>query len=102
MEDKIGNGENYIDEDIAFHTCVAECSQNRVVQQLIPIIDTAVLMFVNVTHKELQQETILTHRAVTEAIAERDSIGARSAMMMHLTINRDAIKRKRKNSHSDI
>lgn len=101
VEDKIGNGENYIDEDIAFHTCIAECSQNRVVQQLIPIIDTAVLMFVNVTHKELQQETILTHRAVTEAIAERDSIGARSAMMMHLTFNRDAIKRKRKNSYSD-
>ena len=41
------------DRDIAFHTCVAECAKNKVVEQLIPVIDTAVLMFVNVTHKKL-------------------------------------------------
>lgn len=96
IEDKIQNGENYIEEDIAFHTCVAQCSKNMVVEQLIPIIDTAVLMFVNVTHKKLTHETIMTHRAVVDAIKERDPIGAKSAMMMHMTFNRNMIKQQMK------
>lgn len=93
-EEKIRSGENYIREDIAFHTCVAECSKNKVVEQLIPVIDTAVLMFVNVTHTQLKEETIMTHRAVTDAIAAHDSIGARSAMMMHMTYNRNLIQKQ--------
>ena len=92
VERKIKIGDSYIEDDIAFHTCVAECSKNKVVEQLIPIIDTAVLMFVNVTHKKLTHETIMTHRAVTEAIAEHDPIGAKTAMMMHMTFNRNMIR----------
>ena len=71
---------------------MAKCSGNMVVEQLVPIIDTAVMMFVNVTHRKLTQETIMTHRAVTDAIAERDPMGAKSAMMMHMTFNRNMIK----------
>lgn len=67
-------------------------------EQLIPIIDTAVLMFVNVTHQKLKKETIMTHRAVTDAIIERDPVGARSAMMMHMTFNRNMIKEMLKES----
>ena len=92
IEKRIAREESYIDEDIAFHTCIAECSGNIVVKQLIPIIDTAVLMFVNVTHKKLTHETIKTHRAITDAIAEHDSIGAKTAMLMHMIYNRDMIK----------
>ena len=92
IEQKIETGENYIEADIAFHTAVAKCSGNMVVEQLVPIIDTAVMMFVNVTHRKLTQETIMTHRAVTDAIAERDPMGAKSAMMMHMTFNRNMIK----------
>ncbi len=92
IEEKIENEESYIEEDIAFHTCVAECSGNLVVKQLIPIIDTAVLMFVNVTHCRLTKETVMTHRAVVDAIAEQDSIGAKTAMMMHMAYNRDLIR----------
>ena len=92
VERKIKIGDSYIEDDIAFHTCVAECSKNKGGEQLIPIIDTAVLMFVNVTHKKLTDETIMTHRAVTEAIAEHDPIGAKTAMMMHMTFNRNMIR----------
>ena len=66
---------------------------NLVVGQLIPVIDTAVMMFVNVTHKKLTEETILTHRMITEAIARHDPIGARSAMVMHLNFNRNCIRK---------
>lgn len=93
VETKIHDGDRYIEDDIAFHTCVAESSKNMVVEQLIPIIDTAVMMFVNITHKKLIDETILTHRMITESIANHDPIGARSAMVMHLNFNRSCIKK---------
>lgn len=92
VERKIREGENYIQDDIAFHCCIAECSHNKIVEQLIPIIDTAVMMFVNITHKKLMEETVRTHRAIADAIAQRDSIGARTAMTMHLTYNRQVIQ----------
>ena len=96
VEHKILAGESYIQEDIAFHTCVAACAKNKVVEQLIPIIDTAVLMFVNVTHTQLKEETIRTHRNVVNAIADHDPIGARGAMMTHMTYNRELICRLKK------
>lgn len=91
VEEKGLRGENYIADDIAFHCYVAECSRNKVVEQLIPIIDTAVMMFVNVTHKGVMSETIRTHREVVEAIANRDPVGARNSMQMHMTYNRSMI-----------
>ncbi len=97
-ERKIRNDEDYIHDDISFHTCVAECSKNKVVEQLIPVIDTAVLMFVNVTHKLLREESIATHRAVVDAIADHDPVGARAAMMMHMTYNRTLIKKMKEES----
>lgn len=91
VEERIRLGDSYIQEDIAFHTSIARCSGNKVVEQLIPIIDTAVLMFVNVTHQKLTKETVMTHRAIVDAIAEGDPIGAKTAMMMHMTYNRNMI-----------
>lgn len=93
VEEKINRGENYINADIAFHCCIAECCKNRIIEQLIPIIDTAVMMFVNVTHKKLQPETIRTHRDIVDAIAQGDGTGAKTAMMMHLTYNRQLIRK---------
>ncbi|MDO5551861.1 MAG: GntR family transcriptional regulator, partial [Lachnospiraceae bacterium] len=34
---------NHIPKDIEFHTCIAKCSKNRVVETLIPIINSAVM-----------------------------------------------------------
>ena len=44
----------------------------------------------------------MTHRAVAEAIAQRDPLGARSAMMMHMTFNRTVIKEYIKNQPKNI
>ena len=92
VEYKIQHGQNYINDDIELHTAIAKCSRNKVMEQLIYIIETAVMMFVNVTHKKLTRETIETHRAVVNAIKMRDTIGARSAMTMHMTYNRNVIR----------
>lgn len=87
------NGHNHISKDIEFHTCIARCSKNEVAQILIPMINTAVINFANITHRTLKDETIETHRAITKAILERDAVGARGAMIMHLTYNRQATKK---------
>ena len=92
MEYKIEHDLYYIQDDIDFHTYIARCSKNKVVEQIISILETAVLMFVNLTHRRLRQETIITHRAITKSIAEHDPVGARSAMTMHISYNRAAIK----------
>ena len=63
-----------------------------------PIIDTAVMVFVNVTHKMLKEETLATHRAVVDSIIDRDPIGARTAMTMHMTYNRNLIRKLWKES----
>lgn len=84
-------GHNHVSKDIEFHTCIAKCSKNQVVETLIPVINTAVYTFANLTHRLLKEETLETHRAITDAILKRDSVGARCAMMMHLTYNRQTI-----------
>lgn len=85
------SGKNHIPKDIDFHTCIAGCSKNEVVEILMPIINTAVMTFANLTHRTLMKETIETHRAIMDAILAGDSIGAKCAMITHLTYNRQAL-----------
>lgn len=94
-EELYRRGEDHIPRDIEFHTCIGKCSKNRVVEVLLPVINTAIMTFANLTQRQLMQETIVTHRAVTEAILAGDAVGAKCAMMMHLTYNRQAILRLR-------
>lgn len=98
VEKLILEGENHTEEDIKFHTCIAKCSKNGVVQNLVPIINSSVAVFVNVTHGKLGEETIETHRNIVEAIGSHDTVGAKCAMTMHLTYNRQMIiKNRQKN-----
>ncbi len=85
------SGQNHAGKDVEFHTHIAKCSGNRVVEVLIPIINTAVLTFVNLTQRQLMKETLETHRAITESIKKGDAVGAKAAMVMHLNYNRQRI-----------
>ena len=84
-------GKNHVQKDMEFHEAIAKCSGNRVVEVLIPVILTAVTTFANLTNRKLQNETIETHRKITEAIIRGDSMGAKCAMIMHLTYNRQTL-----------
>ncbi len=90
------DGKDHIPKDIQFHTCIAKCSKNRVVETLVPLIHTAVTTFADLTQRALLEETIQTHRAIVDAVADRDPVGARCAMTMHLTYNRQAMVRRYK------
>lgn len=97
VEELYRSGVNHLKKDIEFHEYIASCSRNRVVETLIPIVNTAVITFGNLTQRKLMEETIKTHGMIAESISAGDSVGARCAMVMHLTYNRDyLIKEKRK------
>ena len=84
-------GHNHISKDIEFHAFIARCSRNQVAERLLPVINTAVYTFASLTHRLLIEETLGTHRAITDAILRRDAVGAKYAMTMHLTYNRQTI-----------
>lgn len=84
-------GIEHVYKDIEFHSYLARISGNQVMEKLLPVINRAVVTFANMTYRSLKDETLSTHRAIVEALKKRDAIGARGAMTMHLTYNRQAI-----------
>ncbi len=91
VEELYVRGVNHLEKDVAFHEYIAKTSGNRVVENLIPLIASAVIAFGELTDRALMRETIETHRAISDAIADNDPAGARYAMIMHLNYNRQKI-----------
>ncbi|MBR2188192.1 MAG: FadR family transcriptional regulator [Eubacterium sp.] len=87
IEELIARKENHSQKDIEFHSYIAKCSENYVVQSLMPIIQTAVAALIEITELQLRNETIKTHRMIIEAIARHDPRGASCAMTAHLAAN---------------
>lgn len=88
VEDMIKKGENHMLEDVKFHQAIARCTDNNVIEKLIPIINTSVAVFANITSRQLKDETITTHRAIANAIAEHNPTDAKHAMTMHMLYNK--------------
>lgn len=58
VEDIICQGKNHMEEDVRFHEMIAACSGNRVMEKLVPVINSSIAVFVDVTNGRLRQETI--------------------------------------------
>ncbi len=82
------SGVDHAEKDIEFHTHIAKCSKNRIYETLIPLIHMSIAAFCNLTHYLLKEETIQTHRGITNAILRGDVVGAECEMNMHLIYNR--------------
>lgn len=93
VEEIIARGESHMEADIVFHEAIAAASHNRVVTNIIPVIQQGVSVFVEVTNYSLTDMTVQTHRQVTDAIARHDSNAAYAAMREHLLNNREHIHR---------
>lgn len=98
VEELILKGENHVEKDIELHTCIARSSKNLVMPNLIPIIHTAIALFIDLTHSALKQETIETHREVLEAIKAHHPNRAHDAMLLHLTHNRRNLEKGMRDS----
>lgn len=93
VEELILKNEPHVDLDIEFHKAIAKSSKNIVTVNLIPIINRSITLFIDVTNKQLKQETIDTHREILEAIKRRDANAAHDAMVLHLIHNRRNINK---------
>ena len=96
IEELIQSGRDHMEADIRLHTLIASCSGNSVVEKLVPVINSSIAVFVDVTNRALGQETIETHREIVNCIAERDAEGAKCAMYMHLIYNQRVFRQLEK------
>ena len=88
VEDLVQLGQDHTQKDIEFHTAITLSSKNVVVPRLIPVINSAIPLLIELTGNTLKQETIDTHRALTDAIAAHNAAAAHDAMYLHLVYNR--------------
>ncbi|NKC68238.1 FadR/GntR family transcriptional regulator [Vagococcus fluvialis] len=88
IEKQIKNNESHEENDRTFHSIIASMSNNIVVPNLIPIIHTAVSIFIEVTENSLHQETINTHREIINALENKNSTDAKKWMIKHLEYNK--------------
>lgn len=93
VEKRIEANEDHMEPDIAFHVKLAESSRNLVVPNLMPMIQNAISLFVNVTNRQLREETIETHRMIVDAVEQRDPLAASDAMFMHIIYNRNNLRK---------
>lgn len=93
-------GGNTLYKDTELHTLIARSGNNRVVEELIPLIASAVYTSMNVTNRMLIEQGIEAHRNIVNAISQHDQTGARASMIEHFACNRrmiyDKLKRKQK------
>ena len=79
-------GANFLNLDLEFHLCIAEHSQNKVLQQIFRTI-RGLLQEVIKKSQQVQGNVGLAyeqHRKILEALQERDPRKARAAMRDHL------------------
>lgn len=91
VDDLILDGKPHLEKDQAFHTRIARCSGNSIMPNLLPIIHGAIGVFIQSTGGQLRDETMRTHRAILNAIRNRDGVAASDAMYLHLIYNRDRL-----------
>lgn len=91
IEQLIHENKNHEEKDIELHSVIAKSSNNVVVPTLIPIIQTAISLFINLTNRRLKEETIVSHKKIVEAIKNKDELAAKQAMEEHLGYNKQEL-----------
>lgn len=91
VEEIYRSGGDMLKKDTELHTMIAKSGKNRFVQEMIPLIASAVYTSMNLTNRKLVEEGIEAHNNIVDAIAAHDSEGARCAMIEHFACNRRMI-----------
>ena len=64
IEELIQSGRDHMEADIRLHTLIASCSGNSVVEKLVPVINSSIAVFVDVTnHRDPPRDRKLHRRA---------------------------------------
>lgn len=87
VEDRIANNQDCTEEDIQFHQAIADSSQNLITPRLIPLLGT-ISRYISESDADLNEETLVSHREIYEAIASHSPVAAKDAMYLHLVHSR--------------
>lgn len=88
VEKDVLNKIDHHENDVLFHTAIANSTDNLVVPNLIPIINKSIKVITNVTYRELAELTIENHREILSAISDHNPVLAKDAMILHIVYNR--------------
>ena len=82
----IAAGEDRTEAEQAFHRSVAVAAHNEFTGRLIPIIYKAIHQGVRLSenNEKVVQETLADHRMLMDFIAQRNPVGAETAMRLHI------------------
>lgn len=98
IEESYTCGKDYSNFDVEFHSKIASCSHNGVVEIIFPILTKAIPAITDITGKSLMAESIKDHRGIISAIKNKDYVLAEKVMKQHLERNTKYISDKeRKN-----
>lgn len=87
IEELIERREDYAQKDVEFHEQIANCSHNSVMSNLVPVIGNGVAVFAREVQSTEYRQTLISHRAIYEAIRNRRAVEAQQAMYFHLLYN---------------
>ncbi len=87
IEILIEKREDFSERDRDFHAKLAECTQNLVMKNLVPVITRGVVAFAHTVESQEYQQTIETHRKILKAIKEKKPLEAEQAMSYHILYN---------------
>lgn len=96
LEDALKNVEqamkersNFSVEDGEFHTCIANCTHNKVIAELVPVITKGIAEFSSGVKNQEYQQTLVSHRNIFIAIRDQKPMEAGQAMSYHLLYNKN-------------
>lgn len=87
LEQLIREKKDYARLDSEFHAQIAACTHNEVMSDLVPVITEGVRVFARNVRETEYEQTLISHRAIFQAILERRPEEARQAMEYHLLYN---------------
>lgn len=89
---QIEEEQDYAEQDIGFHTKLAEITGNLVMPKIIPIITQGIRIYVDITSHKRAGRASFTHQAIVTAIKNHDPGAAGAAMTEHLAENRETLE----------
>ncbi len=101
VEHKIRTGEDHGPADKEFHACIARCTHNSVITEIMPVITYSIDMFTKFKAPELLEDTIRTHGLIAEGICANDPQKAYDSMYEHVAQDRESIEVVRRMSESE-
>jgi GntR family transcriptional repressor for pyruvate dehydrogenase complex len=86
MEQAVADGGDWPAADQEFHLAIIKASHNEYMRRLYPIINGAVneIMQISQNRAHMQSTAVNDNRLILEFLLQRDDVGARHAMSIHL------------------